>query len=194
MNIATLFTKTNTALNDIVQRLSAEQLKIVMPDYSAFKKGQPLRTTLNMCAYENACVPRMLAGEKGLQPNPEISEDYLKDEFKINFDQLTTKANAAVALCSEKDLDRTVHMSYADTAARGYLSDIIIQRSMAAIDIAQAVGISFSWPEDLVQGIIALAQAHAPLLREYGVFLPEVQLPADAPLQAKLIAIMGRQP
>ena len=79
-----------------------EQLDSVMPSYSSFSEGQTLRTTLNICAHENACVPPMLAGEQNLISNPEITEDYLKDDFKTNFAKLTESANKAVLAAAKK--------------------------------------------------------------------------------------------
>lgn len=194
MDIKTLFTQTNQALNEIVQQVQPEQLELTMPDYASLTKGQTLRTHLNICAHENACVPRMLTAEEGIPNNADNTEDYLKDDFKKNFAALTETANQAVLACSEKDLDKTVHMSYADAPARDYLHDIVIQRSTAAIDIAQAAGISFTWPQALVQAIWDAVEPTAPMLRDYGIFPPEVPADASASLQAKLIGLMGRQP
>jgi hypothetical protein len=193
MDIKELFTKTNQALNHIVQQITPEQLELVMPKYASVKEGQTLRTHLNICSHENACVIPMLAGEK-VPSNQEFNEDYLKDDYRGNFARLTEEANDAVLGCSEEDLDRTVHMSYADTPARSYLSDIVVQRSSAAIDIAQTASISFDWPEELVQAIWGAVQPYATTLREYGVFPAEVIVSDDESLQNKLVALMGRQP
>jgi uncharacterized protein (TIGR03086 family) len=193
MNIKELFIKSNQALNDIVQQVKPEYLEHVMPRYASYTEGQLLRTNLNVYAHENASVPPMLAGKK-VPNNQEFTEDYLKDDYKGNFAKLTAEANKAVQDCSEEDLNRTVHMSYADAPARDYLHDIVIQRSTAAIDIAQAANIPFSWPDEHVQAVLDVVKPFAATLREYGVFPDEVAVPDDAPLQDKLIALMGRQP
>lgn len=191
MEIKELFTKTNSALNDIVQQVQPDQLDLIMPKYASYSDGQTMRTHLNICAYENACVPRMLAGER-VPTNQENTEDFLKNDYKANFTALTEAANRVVLASSEEELDKTVHMSYADAPARSYLSDIVLQRSTAAIDIAQTAGISFEWPEELVQAIWNIAKPLAPTLREYGVFPTENPVDDDAPLQEKLIGLMGR--
>lgn len=193
MDIKELFTRTNQALNDIVQQITPEQLELVMPKYTSFNEGQTLRTHLNICAHENASVTPMLAGEK-VPSNQEFNEDYLKDNYTGNFARLTEEANAAVLGCSTEDLKQTVHMSYADAPAQSYLTDIVIQRSAAAIDIAQVADISFDWPDELTQAIWDTVQPYAPTLREYGVFPAEVTVSDDTSLQNKLIAVMGRQP
>lgn len=194
MQIQELFTKTNQALNDIVTQVRAGQLTLVMPRYASYNDRQTLRMHINICAHENACVPRMLAAEENIPSNQEFTEDYLQDDFKTNYTKLTNAANKAVLDASKEDLDRIVHMSYADALARNYLHDIVIQRSMTAIDIAQTAGITFVWPEELVQAIWDATTPYAQALRQYGVFPAEVAVAANASLQDKLIGLMGRQP
>lgn len=194
MDIKELFIKTNQALNDVVQQVAPDKLQVVMPDYAAYQPGQLLERHLQICAHENACVPRMLKAEVGIPNNQEFSEDYLKDDYKGNFAKLTQIANDAVLQATDEDLAQTVHMSYADAKAQDYLRDIVIQRAMATIDIAQAIGVKPSWPAEVLQGIWDATQPFAATLREYGVFPAEVSVPEDAPLEDRLIGLMGRQP
>ena len=63
-------------------------------------------------AYENQCVPKVLAGETALVTNPEFDGDLLGDDLAGNYQRLADEANATVR--AHADLDRTVHMSYAD--------------------------------------------------------------------------------
>jgi uncharacterized protein (TIGR03086 family) len=192
MDIKELFIRTNQALNDIVQQVKQEHMELTVPKHMAFHDGQTLRDSINICAYENACVPRMLAGEQNVPSNAELTEDYLKDDFAASFAALTESANQAVRDCD--DLERTVHMSYATVPARDYLKDIVVQRSTAAFDIAGLAGVKFAWPDELVEAIWDVTQPYASMLREYGVFPPEVTVSSDASLQDKLIAMTGRQP
>lgn len=195
MNIQDLFIRTNTALNDIVLQIKPEQLSLTMPDYAFYQqKDKTVRDYLQICAHENACVPPMLKGETNLPTNQENSRDYLEDDFKTNLTHLTEAANQAVMNLDAEGLEKTVHMSYMDAPAKDYLSDIVIQRSSSAIDIAAVTGISFTWPDELIQGIRAIAEPNADTLREYGVFPPEVATPDSASSQDKLIGLMGRQP
>lgn len=193
MEIKELFTKTNQALNDIVVQVKPEQMDAVMPKHASYNDGQTLKTHINICAHENACVPAMLAGEH-LPTNQENTKDYLQDDFQTNYSDLTKSANEAVLKATDQDLQKIVHMSYGDAVAKAYLSDIVLQRSAAAIDIAQVAGVSFTWSDDLVQGIWDIAAPNAAMLREYGIFPPEVTVDDTASLQDKLIGLMGRRP
>lgn len=186
MDIRELFIRTNQQLNDIVQKITPDQLDVMV-------QSQPLRRHLAVCAHENACVLRMLAGEEGIASNQEFTEEYLKDDYKTNFADLTVTANEAVKGCSDEDLERTTHMSYADTTVRGYLQDVTIQRLAAAVDSAQAANIPLNLPEELAQALLDHIQPFAKMLREYGVFPAEVDVAADASVQDRLLGLMGRQ-
>ena len=192
MEIKELFIRANQALNDIVTQVKPEYMEVRVPKHMAYKDGQTLRTSINVCAYENACVPRMLAGEQNIAPNKDIAEDYLKDDFVARFARLTEAANKAVRECD--DLDRMVYMSYGTAPAHQYLRDIVIQRTTAAFDIAALANISFGWPVELVQALWNVIEPTAPMLREYGVFPPEISVSADASLQDRLVALTGRRP
>ena len=192
MNIQELFIQTNQALNDIVVQVKPEQLELKVTAQAAYLDGQTLRTTINVCAYENLCVPRMLAGEKDIPTNDTVTDDYLKSDVVANYTALTDSANRAVREC--KDLDQMVHMSYATVPASDYLKDIVVQRSTTAFDIAKFAGISFQWSDELVKAIRGVIEPNAVMLREYGVFPPVVELSEGASPQDELIAMTGRQP
>ena len=88
MDIKDTFIAANSALTDLVQRVRPEHLSLEVPAYARFHDGQTLRTSLNIMAYENQCVPRVLAGETGLATNPEFDGDLLRDDS-----QATTSAS-----------------------------------------------------------------------------------------------------
>ena len=128
-----------------------------MPAYARFHDGQTLRTSLNIMAYENQCVPKVLAGETGLATNPDFDGDLLGDDVAGNYERLATEANASVR--SHADLDRIVHMSYADVPARGYLSDISLNRTMALYDAAALTGLEPHLPDEVILAVHAIASA-----------------------------------
>jgi uncharacterized protein (TIGR03086 family) len=61
-------------------------------------------------------------------------------------------------------------------------------------DIARATGQDETMPEEEVTRVYADAQSLADSLRMGGVCGPEVQVPADASEQDKLLATLGRTP
>ena len=143
-------------------------------------------------AYENQCVPKVLAGEAGLTTNPEFDGDLLGDDLAGNYERLASEANAAVR--AHADLDRTVHMLYADVPARGYLSDISLNRTMALYDAAALTGLEPHLPDEAIPEIHMIATQNGELLRRMGIFPAEIAVSGDAVPEDPFLAFIGRQP
>ena len=103
MDIKETFIAANSALTDLVRRVRPEHLTLEAPAYARFHDGQTLRDSLNIMAYENQCVPKVLAGETGLATNPEFDGDLLGDDLAGNYERLAAEANASVR--AHADLD-----------------------------------------------------------------------------------------
>ena len=192
MEIKETFVAANSALTDLVRRIRPEHLTLEVPAYARFHDGQTLRDSLNIMAYENQCVPKVLAGESGLTTNPEFDGDLLGDDVTRNYERLASEANASVR--AHADLDQTVHMSYADVPARGYLSDISLNRTMALYDAAALTGLEPRLPDDAIREIHAIATQNGDLLRKMGIFPPEIAVSSDAVPEDRFLAYIGRQP
>jgi hypothetical protein len=192
MDIKDTFIAANSALTDLVLRVRPEHLTLEVPAYARFHDGQTLRDSLNIMAYENQCVPKVLAGESGLTTNPEFDGDLLGDDLAGNYERLAAEANASVR--AHADLDRTVHMSYADVPASGYLSDISLNRTMSLYDAAALTGLEPHLPHEAIRGVHAIATRNGELLRKMEIFPPEIAVSADADGEDRFLAYIGRQP
>ena len=192
MDIKDTFIAANSALTDLVLRVAPEHLTLEAPAYARFHDGQTLRDSLNIMAYENQCVPKVLAGESGLTTNPEFDGDLLEDDLKGNYERLAAEANASVR--AHADLDRTVHMSYADVPASGYLSDISLNRTMSLYDAADLTGLEPHLPDEAIRAIHEIATRNGDLLRKMGIFPPEIAVSGDADTEDRFLAYIGRQP
>ena len=192
MDIKDTFIAANSALTDLVLRVRPEHLALEAPPYAQFHDDQTLRDSLNIMAYENQCVPKVLAGESGLLTNPEFDGDLLEDDVTGNYERLASEANASVR--AHVDLDQTVHMSYADVPARGYLSDISLNRTMALYDAAALTGLEPRLSDEAIREIHAIAAQNGELLRKMGIFPPEIAVSGDADPEDRFLAYIGRQP
>jgi hypothetical protein len=192
MDIKDTFIDANSALTDLVLRVRPEHLVLEAPPYARFHDGQKLRDSLNIMAYENQCVPKVLGGETGLTTNPEFDGDLLGDDLAGNYERLASEANASVR--AHADLDRTVHMSYADVPARGYLSDISLNRTMALYDAAALTGLEPHLADEVIRAVHSIATQNGELLRKMGIFPPEIAVSSDAVAEDRFLAYIGRQP
>lgn len=192
MNEQEAFVEANTMLTRVVNQAPTEQLDQVIPDELSWRPGITLRETLNLATYENESVPAMLAGANDLVSNDQYAGDLLGDDVPGNYNRQAEIANQAASELD--DPERIVHMSYADAPARDYLRDISINRSLAAFDMATFIGAPIEMSDELAQGLWDAMQPMTELLREIGVFRPEIAVANDAPIQAKLMGLTGRNP
>jgi hypothetical protein len=65
---------------------------------------------------------------------------------------------------------------------------------LRAHDIAKAVGVDGTLPEELVRGVWEEVSPHAEEWRSYGVYPAAVPVPEDAPLLDRLLGLTGREP
>lgn len=191
-----VFVLADHALNDVVARIKDDQWAMEMP--ASFLTRQTdrrptLREIINYHAYDDAWVPDMLAGRTMAQVGLEkFKGDLLGDEPKRSFAAIVGKACAAANALD--DLDRTVHCSFGDFPARGYLWQTNMFRGLRAHEIAKVIGADFELPADLVQGIWDEISPQAEEWRSIGVFPAAVAVPDDAPLLDRLLGITGRDP
>lgn len=85
-------------------------------------------------------------------------------------------------------------MSYADVPARGYLSDISLNRTMALYDGAALTGLEPRLPDEAIRAIHAIATQNGDLLRRMGIFPPEIAVSSDTDAEDRFLAYIGRQP
>jgi hypothetical protein len=192
MDTKETFIAANSALTDLVVRVRPEHLTLEVPAYARFHDGQTLRTSLNLMAYENLCVSKVLAGESGLATNPEFDGDLLGEDQAGNYERLASEANAAVR--DHADLDEIVHISYGDVSAGRYLSDISLNRAMALFDAAALTGLEPHLSDEAIEAIHAIASESGDLLRQMGIFPPEIAVSGDATPEDRFLAYIGREP
>ena len=192
MDTKETFIAANSALTELVLRVRPDDLLLEVPAHARFHDGQTLRTSLNLMAYENQCVPKVLAGETGLTTNPEFDGDLLGDDLAGNYERLATHANDSVH--GHADLDHIVHISYGDVPAGRYLSDISLNRAMTLFDVAALTGLDPHLSDEATQAIHAIASEHGDLLRQMGIFPPEIEVSGDASPEDRFLAYIGRKP
>lgn len=97
MNAQELFIKANQALDNVIGQVEEEQMELTLPDDVSWRPNQTLRQAMNILAYENQCVPEVLAGKDDLETNVEFSGDLLGDDPQGNYRRYSDIANQAAA-------------------------------------------------------------------------------------------------
>ena len=188
-----VFILADQALKAVVDQIHDDQWDQTVPDEMTPRQpGSTLRTVINYHAYDDAWVPDVLAGKTIAEVGDRYDGDLLGDHPKLNFASIVE--TAVLAVSAFDDPDRVVHLTYGDFPAREYLKHITSFRGLRSHDLAKFIGADTSMPDDLVQGLWDEIAPEAEQWRQIGVYGPAVPVPADAPLQDRLLGLTGRQP
>jgi hypothetical protein len=188
-----VFVLSERALTNVISQISDDQWELRKPEW--FQTGGQgdvsLREIVNYHAYDSAWVPDVLAGRTIAEVGDE--HEHLKtDPGMADYGAYSAKAIAAAEALDHPD--KIVHLSYGDFPAREYLKHITSFRGFRAYDIAQWIGVNTELPGDLVQGMWDEFAPEVEAWRAMGVFGPAIPVPDDAPLQDRLLGLVGRDP
>ncbi|MGI8848504.1 MAG: hypothetical protein ACR2GX_09655 [Candidatus Dormibacteria bacterium] len=189
-----VFIRSEVALMDTIDQIRDEQWDQNKPAW--FQTGGQgdvsLRDIVNYHAFDSAWVPDVLAGRTTAEVGETHAGDLLGDDPAGSYRSYGQKAIAAVEELD--DPERNVHLSYGDFPAREDLKHITSFRGFRAYDIAKWIGVNTQLPDDLVQGMWDEFAPEIESWRQMGVFGPAVTVPDDAPLQDRLLGLVGRDP
>lgn len=192
-----VFVLADRALERVVGQIRDDQWVMPMPpDFATMgSRSEPLtlREVIGYHAYDDAWVPDMLAGRTMAEVGTErFRGDLLGDDPQGSFSALVEAACAAAEALDDPEL--VAHCSFGDFPAREYLWQVNGFRGLRAHDLAVVIGADPILPDDLVRGLWEEIEPHAEEWRQIGIFGPAVPVPADAPLQDRLLGLTGRQP
>ena len=195
MDAKTLFLHADSALSAVISQIKDDQWDMVMPeDFDTRDTAEvTLREIVNYHAYDEAWVPDTLAGKTIEEVGDAYDGDLLGDDPGGSYAAIVNKTVVAVEALD--DVTKPVHLSYGDFPAGEYLQHISLFRGLRAHDIAKAIGVDATLPEDLVQGLWDLLQGgNAEYWRSMGVYGPAVEVSEDDTLQNRLLGLTSRQP
>jgi len=91
-------------------------------------------------------------------------------------------------------LERTIHLSFGDTAGRDYCTQMVTDLVVHAWDLSRAIGADEQLPDDLVDFVVREVTPYAAELEKSGLFAAPVEPPPGADVQTKLLCLLGRRP
>ena len=106
----------------------------------------------------------------------------------------TAARGARDAFAAPDALERTVHLSFGDTAGRDYCAQLTTDLVVHAWDLSRAIGADEQLPDDLVDFAVREVTPYAAELEKSGLFAAPVQPPPGADVQTKLLCLLGRRP
>ena len=190
MTIQELFIRANVELKKVIDQIDNNQWDITMPA-GIVSKPATLKEAVNYHAYDDAWVPSVLAGTTKEEVGDKFESVLNSSDPKGEYAKYNAVAIEAVG--DFEDVEKTVHISYGDYPAHEYLRHIISFRGFRVYDIATLIGADTRMADDLVRG---LWDELTPVIEDYrkmGIFPPAIEVPEDADLQTKLLALAGRK-
>lgn len=159
-----------------------------------FKNSTPCtewdcRTLLNHMLYELAWVPDLLEGKTVKQVGDKYDGDLLGKNHVKNWQQAADKAIEAV---NKAKLEQKVHLSYGDVTAEHYVNEIGGDLLIHSWDLDQSLKCSLVIDPELAQAIYDNIKPRQKEFAASGLFGKPFDVPEDARLQTKLLAIVGR--
>ncbi|MDQ1518265.1 MAG: hypothetical protein QOE80_4095 [Actinomycetota bacterium] len=150
-----------------------------------------VRDLVRHIVYEELWAPPLLEGQTIADVGDRYEGDILGADPQVAWKEA---AAAALAVASPDVLGRTVHLSFGDVPGEEYLGQLAADHVIHAWDLARGTGGDDRLDPDLVQHVYDVMAPQIEPARAAGVFGPAVEVPPDADLQSKLLALTGRTP
>lgn len=191
MDSRDLFLASDGALREVVGRLTAADLDHSVPADWSRAPVSTLRDVLALHAMDEAWVPDLLDGKTIDEVGDRWKGDLLGDDPIGNYLALNLRAEQA-ALNEFLDLDTTeFHFTYGDYPAREGFLHIAVYRAFQAWMIARLVGMNYSLPSQVVDGMNEFVVPHLEEWRAIGVFPPAQPVPDGADAESVLLHTVG---
>ncbi|MGY4857147.1 TIGR03086 family metal-binding protein [Cryobacterium sp. AP23] len=136
---------------------------------------------------EQQWIPALLAGLTLEQAKRRIEPlgDDLAAEWRTHSERATAAWQAAPA-------DASVQLSYDTVTVLDYLREQVSDVTIHSWDLARATAADENLDAALVEAVYTVFEPQRETLEASGLFDSPVPMPADAPLQSRLLALTGR--
>lgn len=149
-----------------------------------------LRALLNHMVSELLWMPPLLMGKTIAEVGNKFDGDVLTSDYISAWQRA---ADGALVAVKHADLDATVHLSYGDLPARNYINDMITDVLIHGWDVGQSMKCSVIFDVALAQAAYDHLEPNMVPYRNSGFVGEPVEVPPDAGIQTRLLAMMGRK-
>lgn len=188
MSPADLFLQSDAALREVVDQLDPADFSAPVPKEWSQLESPTLLGILGRHAYDEAWIPDVIAGRAAADGDPFADVDLLGDDPIAAYDALNDEATAAVRA---GDMADTFRFTYGEYPAAEGLTHMATYRAFQAYSIAKHFGIPFHLSPELIAGFTEHVVPHADEWRQWGVFPPAIEPPADADDETRLLCTLG---
>jgi uncharacterized protein (TIGR03086 family) len=150
-----------------------------------------VRALLNHVLVELLWVRPLLAGQTVDDVGDRFDGDLTGDDPPAAWRAALSDATSAVRDLG--DPSRIVHLSYGDVTAEHYIQELVSDVLLHTWDLARATGGDDRLDDELARLVLAWTEPKAEMLAASGYFGTPVSVPADAGVQTRLLALVGRR-
>lgn len=183
-----LFLQADAALRSVIDRIDPADLSKPAPQEWTRRPDPTYRDIVFAHAYDEAWIPDVLAGKNPADGDPYLKSDLLGDDPIAAYGAINDAATAAVRAGEWSDV---FHFSYGDAPAEEGFAHMATYRAFQAWLIAKYLGIPFSLSPELIAGLNEHVVPNADEWRQFDVFPPAIEPPADADDETRLLCAVG---
>jgi uncharacterized protein (TIGR03086 family) len=151
-----------------------------------------VRDLVNHLTAEHLWAPWLLRGATLAEVGDRYDGDVLGDHPVRTWERAA--AGSREAFTAPGALDGRVHVTGGRIAASDYASQMITDLTVYAWDLARGIGDDDRVDEELARHVYDLTAPQADRWQGLGIFAPPVDVPPDAPVQDRLVGMLGRRP
>jgi len=153
-------------------------------------KEWDVRALMNHMVYELRWMPDLLAGKTVKEVGKRYDGNLLTSNPKMGWQHA---ADAALMAVKHVDPDKIVHLSYGDRSAKDYILEVGGDILIHTWDLDQGMNCSLVMDPELAQFVYDITLPNKANLAASGLYAPSFEVPNDATIQVKLLALYGRR-
>jgi uncharacterized protein (TIGR03086 family) len=187
MTLPDLYTRSVNSFAALVTQVGDDQWQLPTPctDWN-------VRQLVNHLVYEEMWSAPLFEGATIAEVGDRFEGDLLGDDPQTTV--ATAAATATGAVLTPGAMDRTVHLSFGDTPAEEYASQLLADHVVHGWDLAVAIGADRTIDPDALAYLAPWFGQREELYRTGGAIAAAVDVDADASEQDRFIASFGRNP
>jgi uncharacterized protein (TIGR03086 family) len=181
-----LFNRATQEFDDRVRAVRPDQWGNPTPDTE-----WDVRTLVNHLIVEQLWVPETMAGKTVEEVGDRFEGDHAGDDPIATWQQAVAESRATFA--QPDALDTIVHHTGREAPARDYCREMTADAIVHSWDLAKGIGADDRLDPELVEFEYEGFESVRDQLASTGLFADQIDVPDDADLQTRLLAIVGRR-
>lgn len=187
MDVDDLFVRASSWAATKVDGVTAEQL-----DDPTILPGWRVRDLLNHLIGQNRFFAAVAKGETAEPPAGGEPVDLFGSDPGVSYREATTAAREAFS--HQEALDRRVSVPAGEMTGAQFWAAIFTEALIHGWDLAKSTGQDASFDAGIANAAYEVLSPIAEGQRQLGFYGPEVLVPSDAPIQDRLLGLVGRSP